>query len=279
MLCIAAKAQPAGYVTVNGNAIDLPTLARMCGCSADEVESLIGELERNGVFSRDRHGRIYSRRIIRDAQRSATNQKNGRKGGNPSLCSSEQKSQSVKPPDKPPDKPHIPDTRIQKLKEKEDSRAVAGATRPANDETFVRFWKVYPRRDGANPKAPALNKFNAKVKSGADPEAIIAGAERYAAECRTKSIAGTSYVAQAMTWLNQNRWQDYAAVDPPEPPPRAITHGCKLAGKVFVKSDTPEWNAWCSHLRKTPPPSHSGGWMFPTLWPPGHEPHVNGAAA
>jgi hypothetical protein len=42
----------------------------------------------------------------------------------------------------------------------------------AND-TFDRFKAAYPRRDGANPWQPAEKKFNALVKTGVDPEAMI----------------------------------------------------------------------------------------------------------
>jgi hypothetical protein len=278
MLCIAAKAQPAGYLTFNGNAIDLPTLARMCGCSAAEVESLIGELERYGVFSRDRKGRIYSRRIVRDAQRSATNQKNGQKGGNPNLCINEQKSESVNPPDKASDKPHIPESIIQK--ERTDSRSVAVATRPAVDEAFDRFWAKYPRRDGADPKTPAKKKFEAKCRSGSDPEAIISGAERYAAECQRLGKVGTCYVARALTWLNEDRWQDYPSQAPPDDPIK-LTHGAEFQDGVYVMAETPEWEAWRRYLKQqgklAPPTGKSGGWRFPTLLPPGPGPTASGA--
>lgn len=77
------------------------------------------------------------------------------------------------------------------------------------DADFEEFWKVYPKRDGANPKEPAKQKFAAAVKSGADPGEITAAAGRYAAECARKQIAKTDKVAQAVTWLNQKRWGDY----------------------------------------------------------------------
>lgn len=46
-------------------------------------------------------------------------------------------------------------------------------------------------------------------KGGVDPEAIVGGAERYALECQRKNIAGTEKVAQAVTFLSQQRWKDY----------------------------------------------------------------------
>jgi hypothetical protein len=57
----------------------------LTGGSIDEVEGLISELEGMGVFSRNRNGVIYSRRICRDEKKRKTAQKNGKNGGNPTL--------------------------------------------------------------------------------------------------------------------------------------------------------------------------------------------------
>jgi uncharacterized protein YdaU (DUF1376 family) len=94
----------------------------------------------------------------------------------------------------------------QSQSKKEDIRAVANATRP--DDRFLEFWEAYPKRDGANPKEPARKKFAALIKSGVDPGAIIAGAGRYAVDMRARVQENTPYVAQAVTWLNQQRWGD-----------------------------------------------------------------------
>lgn len=76
----------------------------------------------------------------------------------------------------------------------------------SEDEVFARFKAAYPRREGANPWTPAHKAFMVAVRQGADPEAIIAGACRYAAAPSTKH--GTIYVTQALTWLHQRRWED-----------------------------------------------------------------------
>lgn len=85
MLSIAGAHDPIGYVAVAGRGLDETAIARMTGVSESEVHALLGELERNGVFSRDRHGRIYSRRMVRDARKAAIARKDGAKGGNPKL--------------------------------------------------------------------------------------------------------------------------------------------------------------------------------------------------
>jgi len=84
------------------------------------------------------------------------------------------------------------------------------------DAAFARFWQAYPKREGSNPKQPAREKFGRAVRKGADPDAIVAGAEAYRRQCEDAEQIGTPYVAQAVTWLNQRRWEDYAIPDPPE---------------------------------------------------------------
>jgi len=61
---------------------------------------LCRRIESNGVFSRDRRGIIYSRRMVDDARKRRTAAKNGAKGGNPSLL----KQKAIPPPDKGEDK-------------------------------------------------------------------------------------------------------------------------------------------------------------------------------
>lgn len=110
----------------------------------------------------------------------------------------------------------------EKRREREDTGAVADATRPNAGKLFdEEFWKAYPRREGANPKSPARKAFQTAVKSGHDPTAIIDGARRYTLSLQASNQIGTRYVAQAVTWLHQARWEDYppdSVVDPTGPP-------------------------------------------------------------
>lgn len=81
-----------------------------------------------------------------------------------------------------------------------------GSSEPEEIGWFERFWEAYPKRGGANPKKPARDKFERAVKRGADPEALVAAAASYAEVMADK--VGTEFVAQAVTWLNQERWND-----------------------------------------------------------------------
>jgi len=76
-------------------------------------------------------------------------------------------------------------------------------------EAFETFWQIYPsRRPHSNPKEPARLKFEAAVKHGLEPAIIIRGAENYAAYVASY-IADPRHIAQAKTWLNEERWADY----------------------------------------------------------------------
>lgn len=102
--------------------------------------------------------------------------------------------------------------------QKEKNIGRSQATRPPSDSDFEQFRKVYPKRAGTDPKAPALKKFQAAVRGGAEPAEIIAGARRYADDMRKSNKIGTEYVKQSMTWLNQRLWEDYAEVNAQGPP-------------------------------------------------------------
>jgi hypothetical protein len=87
------------------------------------------------------------------------------------------------------------------------------------DEPFKVFWRTYPsRRPHSNPKKPARVKFEAAVKRGVAAANIIRGAQNYAAYVEREGTE-PKYVAQAKTWLNEERWAQYqeAAVTEPTP--------------------------------------------------------------
>jgi hypothetical protein len=133
MLCIAAEAQPTGYLLVNGRTLSTTGLALLTGAPEAEIQSALAELGAAGVYSRDRKGRIYSRRMVRETKRAAVARKNGKLGGNPSLRKLSEKPPPDNPPVKAGDKPQRPIAKIQESK-KQDSddlpRASARAGSP-----------------------------------------------------------------------------------------------------------------------------------------------------
>jgi hypothetical protein len=77
------------------------------------------------------------------------------------------------------------------------------------DDGFDRFWLEYPRRVA---KGKARIAFEKVLKdTGAEVEAVIAGARRYCAERAGEDSKFTPYPA---TWLHAHRWLDEAAATP-----------------------------------------------------------------
>jgi hypothetical protein len=102
LLCIAgSNKHEHGFVSLNGRKLSNADIARMTNGTEPEVENLLAELERNGVFSRDRRGIIYCRRMVR-AEKSRSN---GRQGGNPKLLKNKTEQKQV---ERAPN-PHIPE--------------------------------------------------------------------------------------------------------------------------------------------------------------------------
>jgi hypothetical protein len=93
-----------------------------------------------------------------------------------------------------------------------------------NDELFDRFIGAYPSRgQHANPRKPARAKFTELVRRGIDPEKLIEAAAGYAAAAA--DLDDRRYVAQAITWLRQGRYDDYAASAPVSLAARAAKGG------------------------------------------------------
>lgn len=147
-------------------------------------------------------------------------------------------------------------------KKKEDIRTVAKATRPDRDEKFEEFWKLYPKRKGANPKKPARDQWDAALKRGSSEDQIIAAVKAGAGFDREK--IGTEYIPQAVKWLRDRRFDDHEA---------AI--GAESISTIFIPVESPQWGGlaarWREIKRKNtgPPARENGGqsgWYFPREW-------------
>ena len=64
---------------------------------------------------------------------------------------------------------------------------------------FERAWNEYPRK-GDTSKKSSLKAWNARVKAGTDPEAMLAGVIRYALYCRAMQTEN-SYIKQPATFF------------------------------------------------------------------------------
>lgn len=123
----------------------------------------------------------------------------------------------------------------QSTKEEKDIGAVAKATRPP-DPVFLKFWKAYPKREGANPRAPAEKLFLSAVKSGVDGERIVAAIEARVGFDPAK--VGTEYIPQAVKWLRDKRWEDAPQTEQPSEKNREemAARGWEWDGTKWVKT-------------------------------------------
>lgn len=119
-----------------------------------------------------------------------------------------------------PQKVEIPPQREEegdRRKEKEVKESSPTPSAPSSSEAFQKFKAAWPKRDGANPWLPAEKKFLALVKTGVDPEIMIEAAKSLAREESARGNIGSKFVPQAITWLNQQRFQDHAAISFEDP--------------------------------------------------------------
>ncbi|MEQ8395002.1 hypothetical protein [Thalassobaculum sp.] len=117
MLCICAKSDPRGYLTIAGNPLDVEGVSTAVGRPQTEVETLMGELARWGVFSRDRSGRIYSRRMLRESKLSQEGRKHVKKRWQQTAENKDENPQPNRAPNSPPTrgpKTQKPEARSQK---------------------------------------------------------------------------------------------------------------------------------------------------------------------
>lgn len=196
MLCVMHENN--GELSVNGRGLTPRQLATLAGCP--DVEDLLSELEDAGVFSRRDDGTIFSRRMIRDAQKAAQDKENGKKGGNPKIKSSDK--QGVNPPDKGEDKAQKPEARSQSM----DASASKARQRAAFDE----WYSHYPHKV----QRGAAEKAFPKALSLASLDELIEGVRRYVAN----KPADRPFQNPA-TWLNGKGWLDAPAQTQPRASP------------------------------------------------------------
>lgn len=79
---------------------------------------------------------------------------------------------------------------------------------PKGDAEWLEFLAVYPARKGDLCKAKGRDKFKAILKSGTDPQEILAGVTRYSEFLKSTGKVGTEYVKQIPTFLNNRTWEE-----------------------------------------------------------------------
>ena len=203
MLCVCARSEPYGYLAINDRGLDVNDIARLAGVLSTEADDLVDELERNGVFSRDRKGRIYSRRLVRDRKRSDEGRKHVKKRWGQTTDEKEENRRPNRAPNTHP-KTQKPEARSQREEMSSSSRILR----------FEEFWQAYPHRGGAKKgKAPAQEKYRRAVQSGVSEQTIIEGA--IAAHRHPDVVRG--YARDPATWIHQRGWQDEIGASAADP--------------------------------------------------------------
>ncbi len=103
----------------------------------------------------------------------------------------------------------------------------------APDDTFNEAWKLYPKRNGNNPKSKALKAWNARVAAGVKPEDMLAGVVRYAAWCEAGRKINTEWVLLAATFFGPDLPfnQPFTIIKPPGPEWHETAPGIVAKGK------------------------------------------------
>lgn len=89
MLCLMFESNERGYLLINSKVPSEIQLARMVGCTGEELSCALDELKDAGVLSQTGIGVLFSRRLVRDAELSNKRSKCGKKGGNPNFTKGE----------------------------------------------------------------------------------------------------------------------------------------------------------------------------------------------
>jgi hypothetical protein len=202
LTAICAHVDPAGWAWPS-----LDRIAAMTGIERKNVPRIITELEDAGLIHRTRGtgGRGNSTRyqvVFKGPEMFSKT----------SSLQEDVSSENSLPPGgrlAPETSSKTPPKRPRPGRTEQLNRTDLESERARVSEGFMKARGVYPSRgDHGDPETPARREFETAVLDrGADPEAIVAGAERYAAQV---ARAGTPprFVKMFATWLRDEGWND-----------------------------------------------------------------------
>lgn len=203
MLCVMHEND--GALSINGRALTTRQLANLAGCAVEEVDSLLSELEEAGVFSRRDDYTIYSRRMIRDAEKAETDKANGRKGGNPKI------KPGVNPTDNGEVKAQKPEARSHIPEDPPPTPKGAGA-----GDLFDQVEDVFPRSPHYN-QAKAERAW--RKLSPADQQALVSKAQAFSVWWRAEQVRRNRSVADSLPfappldkWIGDGAWRSFKEV-------------------------------------------------------------------
>ena len=163
-----------GHLCIGTTPLDDEMLSTLIGVPLKQVRLSLKELKKWGVFSFTDEGTIYSRRMVRDEERSRRSRLNGKKGGNPSLKNQSLSGSWVNPEDNPEVKAQKPEARYQSpesivsslrsetnavFEENPKSKLPVKKRKRNYSQAFEQFWSAWREVGGGGDKAPAFEGF------------------------------------------------------------------------------------------------------------------------
>ncbi len=177
MLAIMHRSERYGHLLIAGSVPTDAQLAVQVGASSAEVTALLADLAAADVFSKTASGAIYSRRMTRDHKKAKEARKNGKAGGNPTLCKKTDNSASDKGQDNRP----------LKLRDQKTDKKPIGKKETALPDG----WKPEPFGEG---KCKAIiDRWTA--------EQLSTQVEKFAAHHRTRGNRWADWQSAWQTWV------------------------------------------------------------------------------
>ena len=264
MLAVAAQHEPPGYVALNGVDVDeVGLLAKLTGTPAEEIKLLISELETNHVFSRDRNGTIYNRRMLKKECAARASRENGKKGGNPNL---------KKQPSSNLEKSRVnldgkTDTQLNHCEQ--SGNKIQDNLDPTKH--FLRARESESESESETKSLSSLSQATTTLNI-----TVLDGQELTAMHLAVAAEAGLSKegaMAEFVSWQRFNKkkkikhpmaaWRGWLAKRHLNGHP----HKVDAASGIWVSRDDPRWDEFSArwkeaHGGRPPPVDKRGGWMF-----------------
>ena len=184
-------------------------LKRQCGCGAEKYQRMIREIKEAGYLvvtpRRKDDGTLsgYEYEIIDDPDNPESRSAGNPVSGKPdhlrkTTQEEEQEERTPIPPEGDNDLFGAIPSKQNEQPESKEERSLG------LEEKFKEFYRVFPKK--VAPDAAKRNFLRA-VKAGADPDDIIAGAERYAKHVQAKGTE-RGYIKNPQGWLTDKRWEE-----------------------------------------------------------------------
>jgi hypothetical protein len=174
MMFIMHTSERYGYLMQNGAAIPSGSIARRCGCTPEQYDALLIELDTAGVPSRTSDGVIFSRRMVRDESRRSKGR--GRVEKHRTLCNADVT-------------PHISEIRDQNTEVRKNLLLEANAAFSCeffqvSKDQFAQYEQAYP----AVPVATELSKMAQWLKANGEKKNYPRFITNWLASAHTKLL-------------------------------------------------------------------------------------------